>query len=177
MRRLLGLALILCGFSTVCMAQAHATFYGYHDGKRYGFEVTPEKLEKSPSWGDDEENPPLPVRRAIEAASAYLKKLMPDAEKWRRSGIKLMPLGEKWVYVVEFTEPPPEGTMEHLSSPFGIVVLMSGEAVEAKIEPWKFSRQRYAPRAPSARLSYALRKGAWQFGPSAINLPVRCRLV
>ena len=137
MRRSFTLCLILCSFCVVCMAQSNAVFYSYHEGKRYGFEVTPEQLENSPSWVEDQDNPPLPVRRAIEAASAYLRKLMPNADKWSRRGLRLVPVGGKWVYIVEFTEPRPKGQAEHLSTPFGVVVLMSGEAVEAKVSPWE----------------------------------------
>jgi hypothetical protein len=78
---------------------------------------------------------------------------MPDAEKWRIRGLRLVPVKEKWVYVVEFTEPWPEGQLSHMNSPFGVVVLMSGEAVEAIVSPWKAASQRHAPDAPSTCLS------------------------
>lgn len=139
MRRILTSGFLLCSLCLVCAAQSPASFFSYHDGKRFEFEVTSEQLANSPSWAAEQDNPPLPARRAFEVASAYLRKLMPDAEKWQRGGLRLVPVREKWVYVVEFTEPPPGNMSTHLSTPFGVVVLMSGEAVEAKVSPWKHS--------------------------------------
>lgn len=139
MRRIFTSWLLLCGLCVVCAAQSPASFFSYHDGKRFEFEVTSEQLANSPPWVEGQDNPPLPPRRAFEVASAYLRKLMPDAEKWQRRELRLVPVREKWVYVVEFTEPPPGNMAEHLSAPFGVVVLMSGEALEAKVSTWKHS--------------------------------------
>jgi hypothetical protein len=46
---------------------------------------------------------------------------------------------EKWVYRVQFIEPPPDNVSEHLTTSFTIVVLMNGEVGKVKVSPWKLS--------------------------------------
>ena len=123
----------LC-LSAAARAQSPVIFlqFSYHEGKQYESKVTIETLESSPVWADGQENPPLPARRAVELASAQLSKIVPDGSKWGLQRILLQPVGSKWVYVVEFLEPPPADNLspDGRRDTFSVVVLMSGEAVE-----------------------------------------------
>jgi hypothetical protein len=138
-KQALLLACILFNFGFTDKTQTKATFSSYHGGKRYDFEVTAEQLTNCPAWVEGQDNPPLPARRAIEIATNYLPKLFPDAEKWEMSGFSVIPVGEKWVYLVQFIEPAPENVSEHLTTEFKIVVLMNGSVGRLKVSPWKLS--------------------------------------
>jgi hypothetical protein len=111
-----------------------ATFNGFHDGKQFEFTVTPAHLENSPEWPGEQDNPPLAARRALAIASDYLPKLVTNVEKWEARAIRLHPVREKWIYVVEFSE-----RREGVQAAFVIVVLMNGEVVEPKITKRKLS--------------------------------------
>ena len=139
MKRALLLVCILFNFGFTDMSQTKATFSSYHGGKRYDFEVTAGQLMNCPAWLEGQDNPPLPARRSIEIATNYLSKLFSDAEKWEMNGFSVIPVGEKWVYLVQFVEPAPKNVSEHLTSEFKIVVLMNGEIGRVKVSPWKLS--------------------------------------
>ena len=129
-RTFLLIVMTLC-FCAICQAQTSASFPNYYDGKIYESKVTPEMLERSPAWLESADSPPLSPRRALEVAEEYLPKFVSKAKKWRNSKISLYPVGEKWVYVVEFTEQLPEDVRKydgpaHL---FSVLVLMNGEVV------------------------------------------------
>ena len=137
MRRIAALVLIVCGMCGSGMCQYSAVFSSYHNDKRYDFRITPEQLAKTPAWLEDQPNPPLPARRALAIAVAYLGNLFVDADEWRRSAIALVPVGDRWVYSIEFTEPPRSGCADCLSTPFRVVVMMDGVAVSTSVSPWK----------------------------------------
>ena len=137
MRRACPVILASLCLSAAARAQSPVVFlqFSYHEGKQYESKVTIETLESSPVWTDGQENPPLAARRAVELASARLSKIVPDASKWGLQRILLQPVGAKWVYVLEFLEPPPAGNvpLDGRRETFSIVVLMSGDAVEPTI--------------------------------------------
>ena len=134
MRQLFLLFLLIC-FCAVAHAQDYvAKFYGFHDGKQFEFTVTSKLLENCPEWLSEQDNPPLPARRALAIASDYLPKLVTNAEAWKAGEIRLRPVRDKWVYVLEFSQ-----RREGVQTPFVIVVLMNGEVVEPKITKRKLS--------------------------------------
>lgn len=133
--RQLFLLLVLGCFCTVAQAQDYvAKFHGFHDGKQFEFTVTSKQLENCPEWLSEQDNPPLSARRALAVASDYLPKLVSNAEEWEVRDVRLRPVRDKWVYVLEFSE-----RREGVKSPFVIVVLMNGEVVEPKITKRKLS--------------------------------------
>ena len=139
MKRIFLLSLMICSCCVASKAQSYATFSSYHNGMRYEFVVTPTSLESSPAWSEDQDNPPLSPRSAREIAYTYLQKLVSNAEKWNKGEIRLHPMGQKWIYAIEFSAPPPI-TIDRLGrygSSFVIIVLMNGETVEAKVTPVK----------------------------------------
>lgn len=130
MRRLFILFCLGCCLCTVGRAQddAVASFNGFHDGRQFEFTVTSAHLENSPEWAGEQDNPPLAPRRALAIASEYLPRLVTNAEKWRAGTIRLHPVRDKWIYVVEFSE-----RRQGVQAAFVIIVLMNGEVVEPKI--------------------------------------------
>jgi hypothetical protein len=137
MMRLTALALVVCTLLAPAFSQQAAEFSSYHSGKRYDFRLTHEQLLETPAWLEDEPNSPLSPRSAQQAARSYLRTLFDQTGNWRLEEIKLVPIGERWVYVVSFTAPPPADVQEYMSSPFAIVVTMDGNAVPAVVSSWK----------------------------------------
>ena len=124
----------LCGAT---MSQQVAEFSSYYSGNRYDFRLTHKQLLNTPAWLEDEPNPPLSPRTAQSAALGYLKTLFDDANAWRLEEIKLVPLSERWVYIVSFTPPPPPNVADYWATPFSIVITMDGNAVTAVVSQWK----------------------------------------
>ena len=135
MKRIAPFVLIVCALCGSGMCQDSAVFSSYYGERRYDFHIKREQLAKTPAWLEDQPNPPLPPRRAVVIAVAYLGTLFPNAEEWKRGIIALVPVGDRWVYSIEFTEPPKSGCADCLSSPFRIVVTMDGMAVSAAAAP------------------------------------------
>jgi hypothetical protein len=123
----------LCG-SAFC--QISAEFSSYYSGNRYDFRLTREQLLATPTWLEDEENPPVSPRTAKKTALTYLRTLF-DSSAWRVSEIKLVPLSERWVYVVSFSPPLPNDCRDCMTTPFSVVVTMDGNAIPAVVSGWK----------------------------------------
>jgi hypothetical protein len=109
-----------------------ATFYSYLQGERWSFAVTREALRYAPSWRPAiEDAPPLPPGQALAVARERLSEWLRDGARWRLMRILLQPVGDDWVYVVEFGAPRP-GIVTSLS----VVVLMDGSSVTPQRTPW-----------------------------------------
>ena len=124
----------LCG-SGLC--QYSAEFSSYYSGNRYDFRLTREQLSNTPAWLEDESNPPLSPRTAKDAALSYLKTLFDNASAWRVNEIKLVPLSERWVYVVSFTPPLPRDCQDCMTTSFSVVVTMDGSPITAVVSRWE----------------------------------------
>src|SRR5262245_23555164 len=116
---------------------AIASWSSYVLGQRWDFIVRKDDLDRSPAWSELIDDPPLPPRSAIQAAQLLLDRLVSNAREWRLRRVRLDQIGrpDGWVYVVEFSEPPPS-PLGGLVSRMEIVVLMTGVAVEPKRSPW-----------------------------------------
>ena len=114
-----------------------AVFSSHVRGERLDFAVPRSVLQQTPAWSDADLSPPLPPRRAIQIAARQLRELMPDPERWRLSRISMRPIagGERWLYIVEYDEPPP-GPTGGITSSLGLVVLMDGSTVNPKRSLW-----------------------------------------
>jgi hypothetical protein len=140
--RIAALALMIGALCGTALSQQAAEFSSYYSGNRYDFRLTHNQLLNTPAWLEDEPNPPLFPRMAQSAAMNYLGTLFDNATAWRLNEIKLVPLIERWVYVVSFTPPPPPNVADYMSTPFSIVVTMDGKAITAVVSRW-------APPTPS----------------------------
>ncbi len=137
MTRIAALALMIGALCGIALSQQSAEFSSYYSGNRYDFRLTHKQLLNTPAWLEDEPNPPLSPRMAQSAAMNYLRALFDNATAWRLEEIKLVPLVERWVYVVSFTPPPPPNVTDHMSTPFSTVVTMDGTAITAVVSRWK----------------------------------------
>ncbi len=124
----------LCG-SALC--QYSAEFSSYYSGNRYDFRLTREQLSNTPAWLEDEPNPPLSLRTAQNAALAYLRTLFDNASAWTIEEIKLIPLSERWVYVVSFIPALPRNCQDCMTTPFSVVVTMDGNAITGVVSRWE----------------------------------------
>ena len=134
-----GIATLVLMVGSLCgsaLSQYSAEFSSYYSGNRYDFRLTHEQVANTPAWLEDEPNPPLSPRTAKNVALTYLRTLFDDANTWRVNEIKLVPLTERWVYVVSFTPPLPRDCRDCLTTPFSIVVTMDGNAITAVVSRW-----------------------------------------
>lgn len=136
MTRITALALMIGAVCSNAMSQQAAEFSSYYSGNRYDFRLTHKQLLNTPAWLEDEPNPPLSPRTAQSAALSYLRTLFDNATAWRLEEIKLIPVTERWVYVVSYT-PPPRDCQDCMATPFSIVVTMDGNTVAAAVSLWK----------------------------------------
>jgi hypothetical protein len=136
MTRVAALALTIGILGGTAMSQQVAEFSSYYSGNRYDFRLTHRRLLNTPAWVDDEPNPPLSARAAQSTALSYLSTLFDDATEWRLEEIKLVPVVDRWVYVVSFT-PPPRNCQDCTTTPFSIIVTMDGNAVTVAVSKWK----------------------------------------
>jgi hypothetical protein len=108
----------------------------YTVGKRFDFEVTGERVLKTPAWKADADAPPLPPRKADQLATAKFRQLIPDAKNWKRERIALEDAGDglHWIYIVEFRQ---SGTFNGVPPFLKVIVLMDGTVVEPRIREHK----------------------------------------
>jgi hypothetical protein len=106
-------------------------WYSHVLGQRWASLVRQSDVNASPEWKDHTSDPPLTAPQAILIATRQLEKLLPNADEWSLVGIRLEQIARPstWVYVIEFREPP-SGPLGGPTSRLGIVVLMSGNAIE-----------------------------------------------
>jgi hypothetical protein len=117
-------------------AQVETTYTIEYGGKKYEFLVSDQDLQKTPVWPANQENPPLPARRAADIARKQLATLLPDGKDWRLHEITLRPLDDHWIYLVGFLEPlRNDGAAQQFSTGFQLVVLMNGVAVMPRVTP------------------------------------------
>jgi hypothetical protein len=124
---------IVCAL-TLLPAQFETTLTVDYGGKKYEYRITEQDLKRAPAWLPGQENPPLPARRAIDAASKQLATLLPNGKDWRLSQVTLKPVENYWYYVVEFLEPVSAGAGRQLSSGFQVIVLMNGVTVMPRVQ-------------------------------------------
>ena len=136
----LKVTIVLAFVVSICqsaVAQYVATFSSYHAEKRYDFRLSLEQLEKSPNWTDKAPNPPLSVRQAKLIGIESLKRIFSNSEEWRVSGINLVPVRDRWVYLIVFDEPRAADCYDCMTSPFSVLVTMDGAAVVPNVSLWK----------------------------------------
>ena len=136
--RIAALILVLGSLGGTAVSQKAVEYRNYYFGYRYEFRLTSKQLLSTPAWPDDELNPPLSARLALSAARGYLRTLFDDETEWRLDEIKLVPVVERWIYVVTFI-PPPRRCQDCFTIPFQIIVTMDGNAVPAAVSRSKTS--------------------------------------
>jgi hypothetical protein len=74
-------------------------------GKRYRVTITYAELDNTPRWSEDEENPPLSAKKALQVANKMKDSLVKDDEKhkWTLESLTLTPAGKsRWYWVVTY---------------------------------------------------------------------------
>jgi hypothetical protein len=124
-------------FGIFCSTALGNTVSSYFQDKRYDFKFSCDVLKTTPAWPDANDGPPLAPRGALRVASAQLAALMQNAESWRLSEISLRSACDepRWFYVITFSPSPPRPD-GGIFFPFGLVVLMDGQAVEPRVSEW-----------------------------------------
>jgi len=146
---LFSLAFLITGV-VATSAETIAAFASYHEDKQFLFELDRVQMESTPSWDENQQNPPISARHAFNAARKRLATLVSMSEKWDLIEIVLRPMPAptvgKWIYVVKFRPPvfskDPKGSV----STVDLIVLMDGIALQPTIAPVK--KANAAPDVP-----------------------------
>src|SRR5262245_41906772 len=105
--------------AALLVAQVETTYTVNYAGKKYEFRITDEDLQKTPAWPPGQENPPLSARRATEIATKQMATLLPNGKDWQLEAITLRRVDNRWIFVVQFLEPPrADGPDRQVSSGF-----------------------------------------------------------
>jgi hypothetical protein len=120
-------------------ARAEIVLASYAFSKQYIVTISDEALEKSPTWKDDADNPPVSARKAIELANETKDALVKDSKqfKWRLGSASLRPAGKgKWYWLVYY-----EALFQGVSTGFPhhlrLVVLMDGKVIKPEVRDRK----------------------------------------
>lgn len=120
----------------------------------FKIEITEEAIQKTPAWRDENDNPPISVRRAIRLADGLRDKLVKDTTewRWRLETASLVPWwpdlpSGRWFWEIRY-HAYNEGGYTGPSNDLNLVVLMDGSV----IQPVRHKRtDDAAPRGGGAR--------------------------
>ena len=71
--------------------------------KSYAYKLTDQDFVNTPSWNQEEGEPPISVSRAIKIARENLPRFVKSAETWKMQMVTLQSMGEgKWYYRIFF---------------------------------------------------------------------------
>lgn len=72
-------------------------------GDSYAYKLTDQDFVNTPSWNQNEGEPPLSVSRAVKIARENLPRFVKSAETWKMRMVTLQSMGEeKWYYRIHF---------------------------------------------------------------------------
>jgi hypothetical protein len=109
----------------------------YAFSKQYWVTIPREALDKSPSWNDDADNPPLSARKAIKLATQMKDSLVKDSKdfKWVLSTASLEPVGDdKWFWLINFEAQFQGGLLDGHPHFLRLVVLMDGTVIKPQVK-------------------------------------------
>jgi hypothetical protein len=134
MGRLLAAAFAVAFLAPVVRAE-RITIYSYSFSNQYVVRVSGEDLEKSPSWKDDAENPPLSAKKAIKLANEMKDSLVKDGKdfKWILESASLKPARrDRWYWLLNYEV---EFQGAHTGAPIQLrlVVLMDGTVIKPEV--------------------------------------------
>jgi hypothetical protein len=101
-------------------------------GDGYAYKLTDLDFVNTPSWNEDEGEPPLSLARAVKIARENLPRFVKSAESWKMRAVMLQSMGEdKWFYRIHFVcSGAPCRELE--SRNFMAIVKLDGTVVEPK---------------------------------------------
>jgi hypothetical protein len=102
----------------------------------YTVTVTREGLDASPSWWAEQDNPPLPAKRALQLATEKATQVLGErpGPHWKLESMQLIPAGTcKWFWLFRYVE---DGTCcVGIPLNLTLAVLMDGSIVPLQIDP------------------------------------------
>ncbi len=108
-----------------------------YDGVTYTYRLSTSDLVNTPSWNPLSEEPPFPMRKALEVSALNLRRFVKDADGWDVGSISLKQMDtEKWIYEVSFACNHRECSRKNGSS-FIFLVKMDGSIVEPEVAPYR----------------------------------------
>lgn len=116
------------GQETKANVEPRATF----QSQRYAYQLFEHDFANTPSWNQDEGEPPLSVGRAIKVAREHLPRFVKGAESWKVDMVTLKDVvADKWYYRIDFLC---RGAVcrEARERHFMAIVKMDGTIVEPK---------------------------------------------
>jgi hypothetical protein len=116
------------GQETKPTAEPRATF----QSQRYAYQLFDHDFADTPSWKQDESEPPLSVGRAIKIARENLPRFVKGAESWKVDMVTLKDVMiDKWYYRIDFLCRGVE-CREARERHFMAIVKMDGTILEPK---------------------------------------------
>ena len=134
MRILLLLAIGIFCFPLNGRMHGHVSYF--HLKKKVSVEVTELAVDKTPSWLENSENPPLSAKQAIQKASKFKDTIVVDTkdEKWVLRDAALCPFhGEKWYWLIRFEAEPFAASFSGVPHDLKLAVLMDGTVVKPEV--------------------------------------------
>jgi hypothetical protein len=72
-------------------------------GGSYAYKLTDQDFANTPSWNQEEGEPPLSLGQAVKVARDNLPRFVKNAESWKMRQVALQSMGQdKWYYAVHF---------------------------------------------------------------------------
>ena len=72
-------------------------------GESYAYKLTDQDFANTPSWNQEQSEPPLSVSQAVRIARENLPRFVRSAETWKMRMVSLQSMGEdKWYYRIHF---------------------------------------------------------------------------
>ena len=130
------LLLLAMGMVCVLTNARKVGIYSHFNSKKVSVEVTELAVNKTPSWLESSENPPLSARNAIQKASKLKDTIVVDTknEKWVLRSAALCPFhGEKWYWLIHFEAQPLGFGLAGVPSNLILAVLMDGTVVKPEV--------------------------------------------
>lgn len=107
-------------------------------GKLYQSDLTRDAIRKSPAWDQENESPPVSLKKAIRLAEKMRKSVVkpPDKRKWEVTNMHLIFEGKHCAWYVTFhtkTIEPEAGLIDGFDE-VTLFVLMDGTVIEPKVK-------------------------------------------
>lgn len=80
--------------------------FSYDSETWYAAQCTEQTISHTPRWDEKAESPPISPRKAIRLATKMKDSFFKDGHSFKFMSLTLRPVGERWVWVVEFMGRP-----------------------------------------------------------------------
>jgi hypothetical protein len=128
------LLLITLPFVSAFAADQHLHRYTFEwGGSNYICVLSNANLADKSIWHEQEANPPLSVRTALQLATRYAANLLPESTNWIARDIILSHISDEvWIYEVQILPTRQDGYYMVTPIPLRVIVLMDGTVAPYK---------------------------------------------